>query len=389
MAETFTDLLDRLKKDIPAVSVDQAAREVANGNPVTFLDVRETDERQQGCIAEAVHLPRGFLELKVESIIKDRTVNLIVYCASGTRSVLAASSLLQMGYTRVRSMSGGFNHWKESGNPVKIPMVLSTEQRKRYDRHLRIPEVGEQGQIKLLESQVLLIGAGGLGSPSAYYLAAAGIGKLGIVDFDKVEASNLQRQILHRADSVGEAKVKSACKTLTEFNPGISIEAFEERLTPENVERIMTGYDVVVDGSDNFPTRYLINDACLRLKIPCVHGSVFRFEGQVSVLDPARGGPCYRCMHAEPPPPELAPSCADAGVLGVLPGVIGLLQAVEAIKIVLDKGESLIGRLLQYDAMECKFREFQLHKDPTCRYCSTEGEFPGYMEYQQFCGDHN
>jgi molybdopterin/thiamine biosynthesis adenylyltransferase len=309
-------------------------------------------------------------------------------CGSGARSLFAAEDLVRLGYRSVSSMAGGFTRWKNEGLPVELPFVLDPAARERYSRHLLMPEVGEAGQEKLLRSKVILVGAGGLGSPAAYYLAAAGVGKLGLVDHDVVDRSNLQRQILHTDSRVGTSKVASARQTLEALNPTIEVVGHETHLRSDNVEAMFAGYDVVVDGSDNFPTRYLVNDACVKLRIPNVHGAVYRFEGQVSVFWPARPqrpGPCYRCLYPEPPPPEYAPSCAEAGVLGVLPGVIGLLQATETVKLLLGIGEPLVGRMLYFDALRPSFTELALDRDPHCRYCGDGQEFPGYIDYERFC----
>jgi molybdopterin/thiamine biosynthesis adenylyltransferase len=309
-------------------------------------------------------------------------------CGSGARSLFAAADLARLGYASVCSLAGGFTRWKGEGLPVEVPPTLDAAARERYSRHLLMPEVGEAGQVKLQAAKVLLIGAGGLGSPAAYYLAAAGVGTLGIVDHDVVDRSNLQRQVLHNDARVGTSKVASARQTLEALNPTIKVVGHEEHLRSANVEDIFSGYDLVVDGCDNFPTRYLVNDACVKLKLPNVHGSVYRFEGQVSVFWPARPqrpGPCYRCLYPEPPPPEAAPNCAEAGVLGVLPGVIGLLQATEAIKLVLGIGEPLRGRLLQFDALSMRFRETRLRPDPQCPVCAPDRAFPGYVDYAAFC----
>jgi molybdopterin/thiamine biosynthesis adenylyltransferase/rhodanese-related sulfurtransferase len=356
-----------------------------SGENLALVDVREADEYRAGFIPRATHVPRGFLELRIENVVPDREAAVVLYCGSGTRSLFAAETLTRMGYRHVESMSGGFTQWAREGRAVEKPIVLSEADRRRYSRHLNIPEVGEKGQAKLLQSKVLLLGAGGLGCPAAYYLAAAGVGTLGMVDFDVVDESNLQRQILHPTSRVGMPKIESAKKTLLDFNPGLKFVGYEEKLDSRNVERILGGFDLIVDGSDNFPTRYLVNDASVKLKKPCVHGSVYRFDGQVTVFDPARGGPCYRCLYPEPPPPELAPSCAEAGVLGVLPGVVGLLEAVEAIKILLGIGQPLVGRLLAYDALEGEFRQFKLRRDPQCAYCGEGKPFPGYIDYEYFC----
>jgi molybdopterin/thiamine biosynthesis adenylyltransferase len=313
----------------------------------------------------------------------------MVMCASGVRSLLAADNLRELGYETVSSVTGGFNAWKKQGLPVDNPRMLTDAERERYGRHLTIPEVGEAGQVKLLESKVLMVGAGGLGSPAAFYLAAAGVGRLGIVDDDVVDRSNLQRQILHTDDRVGVPKVKSARQTIEALNAAIRVDEHHTRLTSDNVEQLFSGYDLIVDGADNFPTRYLVNDAGVKLGLPVVHGSVFRFEGQVSVFWPGRKGapgPCYRCLYPSPPPPELAPSCAEAGVLGVLPGVVGLLQAVETIKVLLGIGDPLVGRLLQYDALESRFTRLRLEPDPHCEYCADGRPFPGYVDMQYACG---
>ncbi len=370
------------------VELSPAEAHALQQDGAVLVDVREPDEVAAGSPPGAERLVRGFLELRIEAAVPDSDTSVLVMCAGGVRSLFAAEGLRQMGYSDVRSVAGGFNGWKNAGLPVEIPRVLNAVDRERYGRHLLIPEVGEAGQLKLLESKVLLIGAGGLGSPAAYYLTAAGIGTIGIVDDDVVDRSNLQRQILHNDADVGSPKIQSARQTLTAFNPSVNLETHGVRLTSSNVEEIFSDYDVVVDGSDNFPTRYLVNDACVHLGIPNVHGSIFRFEGQVSVFWPGydkRRGPCYRCLFPEPPPPELAPSCAEAGVLGVLPGVIGTLEAVETIKILLGVGDPLVGRLLLYDALKTRFTVVVQEPDPQCAYCSEGSEFPGYVDYEQFC----
>ena len=355
-----------------------------------LVDVREQDEIAQGTPSDAVRLGRGFLELKIEEFVDsfDRTV--LTMCAGGTRSLFAAEDLQRMGYTDVRSMTGGFNRWKNEGLPFEVPRILDADARERYSRHLLLPEVGERGQFKLMDAKVLTVGAGGLGSAAAYYLAAAGVGTLGIIDHDVVDRSNLQRQILHTDDRVGTSKVASAAATLTALNPTVTVNTYETRLERGNIDEIFKDYDVVVDGSDNFATRYLINDACVKLGLPNVHGAIFRFEGQVSVFWPGRKqdepGPCYRCLFPEPPPPEMAPSCAEAGVLGILPGVIGVMEAVEAVKLILGVGEPLIGRMVYYDALQGRFTELNLKRDPNCSYCGDNVvEFPGYVDYEQFC----
>ncbi len=375
-----------LKAAIREVSPVEAAALQARG--AALIDVREADEIAQGSPPGAHRLGRGFLELRIEDAVPDFERALVVMCNSGVRSLFAAEDLRRLGYHNVASMAGGFTRWKSEGFPIELPVGLDEDGRERYSRHLLMPEVGEAGQMKLMQSSVLLIGAGGLGSPSAFYLAAAGVGTLGIVDCDVVDRSNLQRQILHTDERVGKSKVASAQQTLWALNPAVKVVPHETRLSGHNVEQVLSGYDLVVDGSDNFPTRYLVNDACVKLGLPNVHGSVYRFEGQVTVFWPdyaERRGPCYRCLYPEPPPAEFAPSCAEAGVLGVLPGVIGLLQATEAVKILLDIGDPLVGRLLYYDALSAQFRELKLERHPACRYCGDAAQFPGYIDYEQFC----
>ena len=359
---TFRELLRQAKAQIREVGTAEAEELLAEG--WTLLDVREPDEYEQGAIAGSVHIPRGQLESSIENRVANRSAPLVAMCAGGVRSAFAAVTLEQLGYTDVVSMDGGFNKWKDEGRAWSRPRTLTPEQRNRYQRHLLVPEVGEEGQIKLLDAKVLLLGAGGLGSPAALYLAAAGVGTLGIIDMDAVDESNLQRQILHNVDRVGDRKVDSAKKTLTALNPDVNVVTYDTRLGADNILEILDGYDVVVDGADNFPSRYLLNDASVKLGIPVVHGSIFRFEGQVTVFDP-RGGPTYRDMLPEPPPAEMAPSCAEAGVLGVLPGIVGSVQALEAIKLILGVGDSLSGRLVAFDALEMSFREFRLRTDPS------------------------
>ncbi len=380
----FRDLLNQVRQEIREIDPEGAAGE---RDRAVWLDVREADEYAQGAIPGALHIPRGFVELQVEGRIPDKTQPVVVYCAGGTRSAFAAKALGDLGYTDVVSMSGGFNKWKDEGREWITPRTLSAEQRNRYHRHLLLPEVGERGQQKLLESRVLLLGAGGLGSPAALYLAAAGVGTLGIIDMDVVDASNLQRQVLHNLDRIGDRKVDSAKKTLTLMNPDVDVVTYDTRLGADNILDIIDGYDVIVDGTDNFPTRYLVNDASLLKRIPVVHGSIFRFEGQITVFAPY-DGPCYRCLIPEPPPAELAPSCAEAGVLGVLPGIIGSMQAMEAIKLLLGLGDPLVGRLLAYDALEESFRSFKVRRDPECPAC---GEHAGPIviaEYDDLCMPH-
>ena len=358
---TFRDLLSAAKSSITEVSPETAAEHIAAG--YTVLDVREPDEYAEGALAGAIHIPRGHLEAQIENRISDKTTPVVVYCAGGVRSAFAAKTMQELGYQTVESMDGGFGRWKDEGRAWKKPASLSGEQMNRYKRHLLLPEVGVEGQKQLLDAKVLMLGAGGLGSPAALYLAAAGVGTIGIVDMDEVDASNLQRQILHNVDRIGDRKVDSAKKTLTMLNPDVDVITYDTRLDASNIMDIIAGYDVIVDGADNFPSRYLLNDASVKLGIPVVHGSIFRFEGMVSVFDP-KNGPTYRDMVPEPPPAELAPSCAEAGVLGVLPGIIGSIQALETIKVILGLGDPLIGRILSVDTTEMEFRVFNLRPDP-------------------------
>ncbi len=383
---SFRDLLRDTKARIREIDTTEAESEVARPETVV-LDVREPDEYEQGALPGAIHIPRGHLESQIEARVPDRDAHLVVYCAGGTRSAFAADTLAQLGYTDVVSMIGGFNRWKDEGRAWRTPVSLSAEQRNRYQRHILLPEVDVAGQAKLLDSKVLCIGAGGLGSPAAMYLAAAGVGTLGIIDMDVVDESNLQRQILHNMDRIGDRKVDSAKKTLTLLNPDVTVVTYDVRLGADNILDIFSGYDVIVDGTDNFPTRYLVNDASLKLDIPVVHGSIFRFEGQASVYLPHQG-PCYRCQVPEPPPADLAPSCAEAGVLGVLPGIIGSIQAMEAIKLLLGLGDPLVGRLLAYDALEESFRTFKVNRDPECAACSIPKEQIVIAEYDGLCMPH-
>ncbi|MGN6695631.1 MAG: molybdopterin-synthase adenylyltransferase MoeB [Aquihabitans sp.] len=360
---SFRDLLAATKAGIREVTTAEAD-ELRKAENAIVLDVREPDEYEQGAVVGSMHIPRGTLETNIEMRVPDHSTPLVVLCAGGTRSAFAAQTLGQLGYTDVVSVIGGFNQWKDEGREWKIPASLTADQRNRYKRHLLLPEVGETGQAKLLDSKVLLLGAGGLGSPAALYLAAAGVGTLGIIDMDVVDESNLQRQILHNMDRIGDRKVDSAKKTLTALNPDVNVVTYDVRLDASNVMDILAGYDAVVDGTDNFPTRFLVNDASVKLGIPVVHGSIFRFEGMVTVFDP-QNGPTYRDMVPEPPPAEMAPSCAEAGVLGVLPGIVGSIQAIETIKLLLDLGDPLRGRLLAYDSLEQSFREYKVQIDPT------------------------
>ena len=390
MAQTYADLIASIRKSVREVSLDELKRRVEKRAPMTLIDVREKEEFRAGYIPGAVSLPRGFLEIQVEQKVPDKSTPIVLYCAGGTRSALAAKTLQELGYTNVESANPGFVRWKDLGYPMETPPALTDAQRERYGRHLLLPEVGEVGQAKLLKSRVLLLGAGGLGSPAALYLAAAGVGTIGIVDADTVDASNLQRQIVHTTSRVGTSKVESAVKTIAELNPDVKVVQYKERLTSENVDRIFSGeghggaWEVVVDGCDNFPTRYLVNDASLFHKIPVVHGSIFRFDGQAITFKPFEG-PCYRCMYPEPPPPHLAPSCQEAGVLGILCGIIGTVQATEAIKLLLGKGKPLVGRLLTYDSLNMKFRELKVRKDPSCPTCGEHPTIKSYIDYEGFC----
>ena len=381
---TPRDLLNAAKAEIKEIDPNDVA---ARLDHFTLLDVREPEEYEQGAVPGAVHLPRGNLEFSVEGRLPDKNAPIAVYCAGGVRSAFATKTLQDLGYTDVVSIIGGFNKWKDEGLAWTTPRVLSADQRNRYQRHLLLPEVGEKGQMRLLDSKVLLLGAGGLGSPAAMYLAAAGVGTIGIIDMDVVDSSNLQRQILHNVDRIGMRKVDSAKMTLTAMNPDVKVLTYDARLGADNILDIIDGYDVIVDGTDNFPTRYLVNDAALVKNIPVVHGSIFRFEGQVTVFSPYVG-PCYRCMIPEPPPPELAPSCAEAGVLGVLPGIVGSIQAIETIKLLLELGDPLVGRLLTYDSMDESFRTFKVRRDPACPACGENAGPIVIAEYDDLCMPH-
>jgi len=378
------DYLAAVKQQIREETAhDAAARLESEPRPV-LVDVRERDEYEQGFIPGAIHIARGNLESRIEANAPDRNAPVILYCESGNRSAYAAKTLTELGYTDVVSLAGGFSGWKDNGHEWKVPRTLDHAQFERYSRHVLIPEVGEEGQLRLLDSKVLLIGAGGLGSPAALYLAAAGVGTLGIIDADTVDTSNLQRQIVHTVDRVGTPKVDSAEIAIHGINPEVQVKKYDIRLTSENVLDVITGYDVIVDGTDNFPTRYLLNDASLVAGIPVVHGSIYQFEGSVTVYKP-HDGPCYRCQYPEPPPPELAPSCAEGGVLGVLPGVIGTLQATEAMKLLLGIGDPLVGRQLRYDALSMEFVELRMHRDPDCPVCSKDPHEIEFIDYEQFC----
>jgi adenylyltransferase/sulfurtransferase len=385
-------LVQLAKREIEEISVQELKQWLDGGETPTLIDIRERDEFIQGHLPGATFIPRGFLELQVEQHQTDRDQPVVLYCAGGVRSALAARNLKEMGYSRVISLIGGFNGWKNAGFSFKIPTTLTEEQRIRYSRHTLLSEVGDAGQIKLLEAKVLLIGAGGLGSPAALYLAAAGVGTLGIVDFDTVDASNLQRQILHGMKDVGRPKVESAADRLRDLNPDVKVVPHREPITSANAIEIIRNYDIVLNGSDNFPTRYLVNDACQFLGKPLVDASIFMFEGQVTVYMPENNtlgyaaGPCYRCLYPDPPPPGEVPSCAEAGVLGVLPGIVGSIQAVEAIKLILGKGDSLIGRLLMIDTLDMSFRTLNVQRDPTCPVCGAHPTVTELIDYEQFCG---
>jgi len=368
MPPTYRDLLAEVKTRIREVNAEEAQALLDSG--ARAIDVREPDEVAQGVVPGATAIPRGFLESRIEDAVSDRDEPVVIYCAGGARSAFAAESLHTLGYTNVVSLAGGFGAWKSAGLPWTTPFRYSPEQQRRYSRHFLLPEIGEAGQQKLLEAKVLLIGAGGLSSPAGLYLAAAGVGTIGIIDDDVVDDSNLQRQVMHSTDRIGMSKVESARQALTALNPDVTIVGHEVRLTRENALTLFAEYDLIVDGSDNFATRYLVNDASVLLNKPVVHGSIFRFEGQVTVFD-AEHGPCYRCLFPDPPPPDLAPNCAEAGVLGVLPGTIGVLQATEAIKLIVGIGTPLTGRLMLYDALDATFREMHLDKDPDCPVCGT------------------
>jgi molybdopterin/thiamine biosynthesis adenylyltransferase/rhodanese-related sulfurtransferase len=381
---SYRELLQQVKAEIDEIDASRA-RELLTEGDAAAVDVRERDEWEEGHVPGAVHIPRGSLEGRIENAVPDRSQAIVVYCAGGSRSAFAARTLEELGYENVTSLAGGFTDWKRNGFPFELPQTLDEAKRRRYSRHLLIPEVGEEGQQKLLDSRVLLIGAGGLGSPAGLYLAAAGIGTIGIVDDDAVDETNLQRQIVHSTERLGDSKAESAKRTIEALNPDVTVKVFKERLTSENVDRILgEGWDVIVDGADNFPTRYLLNDASVWHRIPVVHGSIYRFEGQATVFKPHEG-PCYRCLFPQPPPPELAPSCAEGGVLGVLPGVIGSLQTNEALKLALGIGEPLVGRLLMFDSLAGTFTEISLRRDPDCPVCGENPTITEYIDYVEFC----
>jgi len=385
MAKSFQDIMAEARKEIPEVSAQQVNELLKNnGKSPVLLDVRESDEWRQGHLEGALPLPRGFLEIKVESAVPNKDAPIIAYCAGGVRSLLAAKAMKEMGYQNVSSMAGGYAAWKNGGFKWVQDFQYTPEQLIRYSRHFLLPEVGEDGQAKLLQAKVLMVGAGGLGSPSAYYLAAAGVGTIGIIDNDVVDISNLQRQILHANDRVGMPKVESAKKTLEGLNPDVKVIPYQAKLTSENIMEILKDYDLVVDGCDNFPTRYLVNDACVLTGKPNVHGSIFQFEGQATVFYPGKG-PCYRCLYPEPPPAEMAPSCAEAGVLGVLPGLIGVIEALEAVKIILGKGDTLVGRLLHFNTLTMEINTLKLRRDPNCPMCGDHPTIHGLIDYEEFC----
>lgn len=388
MGEAFREIVRQARQQVPEWSPTQvndalAHRQVSDEDFV-LVDVREKIEWNEGYIPGAVHVPRGHLESRIEEVVPDKSKKVVLYCAGGIRSLMAGTTLLQMGYKDIISMAGGFGQWKGAGYKFVAPRTLTEAQTKRYSRHVLIPEVGEEGQWKLLDSRVLFIGAGGLGSPAALYLAAAGVGTVGIIDADVVDDSNLQRQILHNTSRIGNYKADSARETINALNPDVNVITYIDRLNETNVRQLVPEYDVIIDGTDNFPTRYLLNDAALLANKPVVHGSVFRFEGQVTIFKPYEG-PCYRCLYPEPPPPTLAPSCAEAGVLGVLPGIIGILQATEALKLLLGIGDPVVGRLLTYDALAGEFNELRLFRDPKCPACGENAHPTDLPTYGDVC----
>lgn len=382
MSRSYQDLLAEAREHIPEIDAATLAEELGGPDRPVLVDVREQAEWDEGYIPGALHVPRGFLESRIAGIA-DRDDRIVLSCAGGARSLLAAVTLEQMGYTNVVNLAGGFADWKRGGRPFDLPRRLSDAQRRRYSRHILVPEVGEHGQLDLLESKVLLIGAGGLGSPAALYLAAAGVGTIGLVDDDVVDESNLQRQIIHTTDRVGMPKGESAKTAIGALNPDVHVNVHATRVNKDNVLDLIAGYDVIVDGADNFPTRYLLNDAALMARKPLVHASILRFEGHASVFMPYEG-PCYRCLFPEPPPPDLAPACGEAGVLGVLCGVMGNIQATEAIKVVLGIGDTLAGRLLVYDALGMTFTELKLRRDPDCPACGPNATLE-FKDYEAWC----
>ena len=389
MSQSGSELLRHVKEQIKEVDPSEAAQLLSEG--VVVIDCRETEELAAGILPGAVHIPRSYLETRIEGVVADRSQRVILYCASGVRSAFGAHTLMaEMGYEDVESMAGGFTLWKDRGYEIEVPRSFSAEQRERYSRHLLVPEVGTEGQQKLLDARVLLLGAGGLGSPTALYLAAAGVGTLGIVDDDVVDLSNLQRQVIHTTDRIGTPKVDSAAETIKALNPEVNVVGYPTRLDASNIIEIIDGWDIIVDGVDNFPTRYLLNDASVRLGIPVVSAAILGFEGQLSVFAPGRG-PCYRCLFRQPPPADMAPSCGANGVIGVLPGTMGLLQATEVIKLIVGAGDPLIGRLLMYDALAASFTELKVRQDPECPICSRnpddigDDELGVFPDYEAFC----
>ncbi|MFZ1886965.1 MAG: molybdopterin-synthase adenylyltransferase MoeB [Candidatus Binataceae bacterium] len=386
MAKTSKNILDEARKEIKQIDIDEARRMLDKG--AAIIDVRESDEWRQGHIPNAIGIPRGFLEIRVEEKVPDHKTPVIMQCASGTRSAYASRAMRELGYENVYNLTGGFNAWKDRGLPWEADRQFTQDELTRYSRHFVIPEVGEKGQAKLLDSKVLLLGAGALGSPVALYLAAAGVGTLGLVDFDVVDLSNLQRQIIHTVDRVGMLKTESAQKQIAAMNPAIKVIRHDVRLTSENVMEIIAPYDVIVNCGDNFPTRYLINDACVFAKKPLVDGAIFRFEGNATVFYADKGGPCYRCLYPEPAPPDMAPSCAEAGVLGALPGLIGSIEALEAIKLLLGAGHPLIGKMVYFDTLSDRdyVRILKIRKDPACPVCSEHPTQTGLIDYEAFCG---
>ncbi len=384
MAKTFEQLMNEARKEVKELSVQQVKDVLGKNGKHLLLDVREKEEYREGHLEKAVSLPRGFLEIKVEATIPNKSTPVIAYCAGGVRSLLAAKAMKEMGYKEVISMSGGYAAWKAAGYKWAEERQFTPEQTIRYSRHFMLPEVGEEGQAKLLDAKVLMVGAGGLGSPSAFYLAAAGVGTMGIIDNDVVDLSNLQRQILHTNDRIGQPKTESAKQTIQALNPDVHVITYQEKLTSENILEIIKDYDIVVDGCDNFPTRYLINDACVMAKKPNVHGSIFQFEGQASVFYPGKG-PCYRCLYPQPPPADMAPNCQEAGVLGVLPGLIGVIQALETIKLIIGKGEALVGRLLCFNTLTMEITTLNLKADPSCPICGEKPSINSLIDYEEFC----
>lgn len=384
MVKSFRQVLSEAKKEIDEISVHELKKRLSSDSPPVLLDVRERDEYEAGHITGAIFLPRGFLEFRVEDTVPSRDTPIALQCAGGNRSALAVKTLHDMGYSNVLNVTGGFTAWRQAGYDYEVTKRIGEKRSSRYSRHLIIPEIGEEGQRKLLESKVLIIGAGGLGSPSGYYLAAAGVGTIGIVDFDVVDESNLQRQILHNTLDIGRPKTDSARETLKALNPDVTVVPYQTRITSDNVFEIIKDYQIIVNGCDNFPTRYLLNDACYMEGKPIVDGSIFRFEGQATVFVPDQG-PCYRCLYPEPPPPDMAPSCDEAGVLGILPGIVGTIQANETVKLLLGKGEPLVGRLLLFDALKMTFRELKTKRDPRCPLCGENPTIRELIDYEGFC----